>query len=190
MEKSGVCAISIFAIKKLYVGGIPIKYKAVSVFEHDCWESDWCWRVSGSSYVVTQNELMTICDICFGIVAVCSSFFLGWPLCNSKNCFLLITFYCHLLFHQVISLLPLDSFLSLLHQLLADTERDMQKKSIAILSARLENPRTKFTSQHVSPIAALCGDVACWWVHYGHVLLYIQFSVTDLYRDVIQLVYS
>lgn len=118
------------------------------------------------------------------------SFFLRWPVCNSINCFLLITFYCHLLFHQVISLLPLDSFLSLLHQLLADTERDMQKKSIAILSARLENPRTKFTSQHVSPIAALCGDVACWWVHYGHVLLYIQFSVTDLYRDVIQLVYS
>ena len=37
-----------------------------------------------------------------------------------------------------------------MHQLLDNTEKDMQKKTISILSARLEDPKTKLTSQHVS----------------------------------------
>ena len=52
----------------------------------------------------------------------------------------------------VVSLLPLNSFLTILHQLLSQSEGKVQRKAMNILNSKLEDNETKFTDNQVSII--------------------------------------
>ena len=51
---------------------------------------------------------------------------------------------------EVVSLLPLDSFLTILHQLLSQSEGEVQRKAMNMLNSKLEDNKIKFTDNQVS----------------------------------------
>ena len=55
----------------------------------------------------------------------------------------------------VVSLLPLDSFLVILHQLLSQSEGEVQRKAMNMLNSKLEDQKIKFTDHQVNRYSAI-----------------------------------